>query len=277
MKNQDVIVLGSGCSILNLSQSEIDYINNCEVIVAINKFMAFYQKSKILPTHVYFVDAYDTSTVRFIQHIFDVCRHDKLENLNFILNQEVLNFPLTGQRFCATKLAFYIKKKYLELEQSLHDILFHEEKINSNLFLVPQNCSFEFISHEHWLDGNQWSDTLKKPLFHYRGSLSTVLNYISIKYPNYPIKLVGVDFNSPSYFFQEELEKLNFAWQDWTTEITQEKKTHFSAIPYEGTTIFDKFDFMLAKLKETGNELYSCNSQSLLVEKGLTKYKNVIS
>ena len=277
MKHQDVIVLGSGCSILNLSEPEIEYINNCDVIIAINKFMAFYRKSKILPTHVYFVDAYDTSTVCFIQYIFDVCRTNKLKHLNFILNRKVLEFPLTGQRFCATKLAFSIKKKYLEIEQSLHDILFHGEKINPNLFLVPQNCSFEFISHEYWLDGNQWSDTLKKPLFHYRGSLSTVLNYISIKYPQRPIKLVGVDFNSPSYFFQEELEKLNFDWQDWTTDITKEKKTHFSAVPYQGTTIFDKFDFILTKLKETGNELYSCNPQSLLVEKGLTKYKNVIS
>ena len=84
MKNQDVIVLGSGCSILDLSPPEIDYINNCEVIIAINKFMAFYQKSKILQTHVYFVDAYDKSTVRFLQYIFDVCRNNKLENLTFI-------------------------------------------------------------------------------------------------------------------------------------------------------------------------------------------------
>ena len=133
MKNQDVIVLGSGCSILDLSPPEIDYINNCEVIIAINKFMAFYQKSKILPTHVYFVDAYDKSTVRFLQYIFDVCRNNKLENLTFILNQKVMGFPLTGQRFCASNLAFYIKNKYLGIEKSIHSRLFNGEKTNSNL------------------------------------------------------------------------------------------------------------------------------------------------
>ncbi|EAZ92061.1 hypothetical protein [Crocosphaera chwakensis] len=277
MKSQDVIVLGSGCSILDLSEQEIEYINNCEVIIAINKFMAFYKKSKILPTHVYYVDAYSASTVYFLEYIFKICRQNNLSKINFILNNKILKFPLNSKRLCSKKLAFWIKKQYLSIEEEIHDKLFHGEPINPNLFLVPKDCSFEFISHQSWLEGGNWSNSLKESLFHYRGSLSTVLNYISIKYPQHPIKLVGVDFNSPGYFFQEELEKLNFTWQDWTTDITKEKKTHFSAISYKGTTIFDKFDFMLAKLQETGNEVYSCNPHSLLVEKGLTKYKNVIS
>ena len=74
-----------------------------------------------------------------------------------------------------------------------------------------------------------------------------------------------------------ELEKLNFAWQDWTTPITKKEKTHFSAIPYEGTTIFDKFDFIVENLKRSGNEIFSCNPNSLLVAKNLVKYNEIIS
>ncbi|GBF80944.1 hypothetical protein [Aphanothece sacrum] len=277
MSNKDVIILGSGLSILDLSSEEINYINQCEVIIAINKFMAFYQKSQILPNHIYFVDAYDLSNVNFLQHIFNVCRKNKLEGLTFIISKTILEHPMTGQRFCSKRIAFILKKKYLEIENEIHNKLFHGEKANTNLFLIPENCKFELISHQHWLEGNIWGDSLQKPLFHYRGSLSTVLNYVSIKYPQRTIKLIGVDFNSPRYFFQDELEKLNFVWKDWTTSITQEKKTHFSAIPYQGTTIFDKFDFMLKNLDGTGNIVYSCNRDSLLIEKGLVKYSAVIS
>ncbi|AFZ36136.1 hypothetical protein Sta7437_2605 [Stanieria cyanosphaera PCC 7437] len=262
MTKNDIIILGSGMSILDLSAAEIEYINQCSVRIAVNKFMAFYKKVNIMPTHVYYVDAYEKSVVLFLQHIFNVCRKDKLENLTFILGKH-----LNQKKVISNLLYFYLKKNYLKFK-----------KIdNVNLFLVPKNCFFEFISHQDWLHGNEWSHTLKQPLFHYRGSLSTVLNYVSIKYPNHPIKLVGVDFNSPDYFFQKELEKLNFAWQDWTTPIIQKEKNHFSAIPYEGTTIFDKFEFIIENLHKSGNEIFSCNPNGLLVSKNLVKYNKIIS
>ncbi|MBE9166961.1 hypothetical protein IQ238_05225 [Pleurocapsales cyanobacterium LEGE 06147] len=260
MEKNDIIILGSGMSILDLSEAEIQYINECPVRIAVNKFMAFYKKVNIMPTHVYYVDAYQTSVRLFLQYIFDVCRKDKIENLTFILGKH-----LNCKKLTSNQLYFYIKQKYFNLRKN----------DNSNFFLVPKNCSFEFISHQDWLEGNEWSNTLERPLFHYRGSLSTVLNYVSIKYPDRPIKLVGVDFNSPSYFFQDELEQLNFTWQDWTTPVTKQEKIHFSAIPYEGTTIFDKFDFIVENLKSSGNEIFSCSPNSLLVTKNLVKYGQV--
>ncbi|MGK7951182.1 MAG: hypothetical protein AB4368_20950 [Xenococcaceae cyanobacterium] len=264
MKKNDIIILGSGMSILDLSEAELQYINECPVRIAINKFMAFYKKANIMPTDIYFVDNYEASVNSFLQYIFDVCRQDKLKKLNFILGKHLTPKIL---RLSSDPFSFYVKKQCFSLLK----------KNNKNLFLVPKNSSFEFIFHQNWLEGNTWSDSLDRPLFHYRGSLSTVLNYVSIKYPNHRIKLVGVDFNSPSYFFQEELEKLNFAWQDWTTPITKKEKIHFSAIPYEGTTIFDKFDFIIENLKRSGNEIFSCNPNSLLVTKNLVKYNEIIS
>lgn len=262
MNNNEIIILGSGMSILELSEAEIEYINQCPVRIAVNKFMAFYKKVNIMPTHVYYVDSYQTSVILFLQHIFNVCRQDQLKNLTFILGQH-----LNHKRIISNPLYFYLRQQYLKIKK-INDI---------NFFLVPQNCYFEFISHQSTLEGNEWSNTLEQPLFHYRGSLSTVLNYVSIKYPHHPVKLIGVDFNSPGYFFQDELNNLNFDWQDWTTPITQEKKIHFSAIPYKGTTIFDKFDFMVEHLKRSGNEIFSCNSNSILVQKKLIEYAPVIS
>lgn len=258
IKQKEVIILGSGMSILNLSNKEKEYINNCEIIIAINKFMAFYKKAEILPTHVYFVDNYQSSTKLFLQHVFNVCRSDKLTNLNFIINKSFKD------KIISNDFVYKIKKKYWNFKYG---------KISEDwdLFLVPQNCNFQFIYHQPFLEGDNWAKTLDESLFHYRGSLSTVLNYISIEFPSRIIKMIGVDFNSPEYFFQKELENLKFDWKDWTTSIVNEKKIHFSAIEYEGTTIFDKFEFMIENLKKSNNSLYSCSPESLLVTKGFVK------
>jgi hypothetical protein len=262
---KDVIVLGSGMSILELSQQEINYINSCEVIIAVNKFMAFYQKSKIVPTHIYYVDAYQRSVQIFLQHIFNICRKNKLKGLTFILNKNI-------SRYSTSNVYLYLYLKYLNLKNVYRKIRYGS--INS--FLLPKNCYCDFITHQDWLKyDNTWATSLNEPLFHYRGSLSTVLNYISIKYPNRSIRLVGVDFNSPQYFFQQELEELELDWQDWTTPIVKEKGMHFSAVNYQGTTIFDKFGFILEQLSASGNSVYSCNSKSLLVEKGLVQYASL--
>jgi hypothetical protein len=256
---RDVIVLGSGMSILELSKKDIKYINNCEVVIAINKFMAFYKKSGIVPTHIYYVDNYQDSVKLFLQYIFNVCRKDNLKNLIFIVNKKM------SDSLTSNKYLFYSKKAYRKIK-------YGEKSKKIDLFLVPKNCKFNFITHQDWLNGDAWASSLDEPLFHYRGSLSTVLNYISIQYPNRHISLVGVDFNSSKYFFQNELEKLSFQWQDWTTPLTKEKSMHFSAIDYQGKTIFDKFEFMINQLNLSGNSMSCPNSKSLVVEKELVKY-----
>ena len=38
------VVLGCGKSILSLTQNEIDLVNHCKVVIAMNKYMAFYKK-----------------------------------------------------------------------------------------------------------------------------------------------------------------------------------------------------------------------------------------
>jgi hypothetical protein len=84
--------------------------------------------------------------------------------------------------------------------------------------------------------------------------------------------LVGVDLNSPRYFFQAELERLELEWQDWTTPIVARERRHFSAIDWKGTTIFDQFDVILRQLAKTNNALVNCNPSSMLVTKGFTPY-----
>ena len=48
-----VIVLGSGKSIMDLTQKEINYINNCKYVIAVNKFAAFYESENNPNTYIF--------------------------------------------------------------------------------------------------------------------------------------------------------------------------------------------------------------------------------
>ncbi len=120
-----VIILGSGTSILCLTDEEKAYINKCKTVIAVNKYMAFYKMIGILPTHVYFVDRHENS-LKFLQYIFHVCNDDNLKDLNFILHKRVKvrfyrNFIGKVARNAFLKLYYSVKvfssnnKVYLEL------------------------------------------------------------------------------------------------------------------------------------------------------------------
>ena len=257
----EVFVLGSGCSLGQLTQQEVDYITRAECVVALNKYMAFYKSLNILPTHVFFVDTHPGSA-RFLQHTFDVCVRDNLQGITYILHR---NWRWRLSRF---SLEQHLKKAMIRKLKREKDPL---------VFRVPRNSHFEFITRPLSTEGGMWASSLQQPLFHYRGTLTTALNYVSIKYPNRWVKLVGADLNSSQYFFQSELEKLDFQWQDWTTPIIQKEGLHFSAIEHKGTTMFDRFDYVVEQLGRTHNEIFNCNIESLLVTKGFTRYSPVIS
>lgn len=257
----DIFVLGSGESVSELSDAEIDHINRATCRLAMNKFMAFYKLARILPTHVFYVDYYNEGCGDFLQHIFDVCIQDKRADLVFVLNK------LVESQIVLSRTA--------RLLRSLRAVV--RRQSGERLYLAPRNCSYEFITHTDWLTGGQWATSLSEPLFHYRASLTSVLNYLSIRFPATTIKLVGVDLNSPRYFFHHQLRELPFYQEDWTGPITAEKGVHFTALEYQGTNMFDQFNYILESLRTTGNKLVNCNPRSLFVEKAILPYAPVIS
>ena len=258
-KPDEVFVLGTGQSIGLLSDEEREWINRSDFRLAINKFMAFYKLSGIVPTHAYFVDHIE-GAAPFLQYIFDRCMEDGLGGLTFILSRKYADRVITVP---SVLRAARLVLRALPVG-------------DKTLFRAPAGCRYEFVTREHYLAGCRWAASIKEPLFHFRGSLTSVLNYVAVKCPGRKIKLVGTDFNSPSYFFQEELDNLDLPWQDWTTPIVREKGLHISAIDHKGTTMFDKFDVLMGHLRASGNKLCCCNPDSLLVTKGLVEYAPVL-
>ncbi|MFV9550612.1 hypothetical protein [Algibacter sp. PT7-4] len=285
-----VLVLGSGKSILNLTQDEKQKLESCSVKLAVNKFSAFYDKSGITPTHIYFEDRHDISSVLMLKYIFKRFRKEK-KNPTFIVSEFYKNLLFKNSckfNFIKLKLKFKTYTNLFLVKLGRKTL----KPISVNLFnkyvyllakvfitkphvlynLVSKGSEIQFIDIIHCENKKkQWAKTLNDPLFHFKGSFSSVLNYISICFPNKTILLVGVDFNSSDYFFEEELNKLDFKTSDWTYDLRKKHNKHYSVIQTDGVKMDDAMPFMLEKLKETNNKIYSINENSYLVEKGFVK------
>lgn len=270
-----VIILGSGMSILDLTGEEVRFINRCKSVIAVNKFMAFYERTGIVPTHVYFVDT-SYSSYFFLNHIFDLCCRNNLSNVTFILSKRM-------QRRTYKKT---LKKLYLKLVVAVYDFLrfikrreidiLKELFEDRKLLFLRDNFKYLYIKHEDWLKGGEWAYSLHTKLFHYRGSLTTVLNLCAIMFPGNDIFLVGNDFNGTSYFYEDDLDKLDFKWKDWTYDKIKSEGKHFSFIDYKGTKMTDAFPYIIDCLEKTKNKLYCTNSNSLLVKEGFVDYSSLI-
>jgi hypothetical protein len=244
-------------------------------VIALNKFMAFYRQSGILPTHVFFLDFHDNS-LNILDYIFNQCIKDNLEHLTFIVHKKIkhLTFKNKTQWYL-----IWLRRNTTNFKK----IILGEQPNNSSsdflgkfkVYRIPKKADFLFTVYNNWLEGGEWSNDVSQSLYHYRGSLTSVLNYVAIIKPKCDIYLVGNDFNSKDYFFQNELKDLQVNTDDWTTPIINEHNRHFSAIEYEGKTIFDCLPFIKSQLQKSKCPLYCTNQDSLLVTKGDILYKKL--
>lgn len=289
-----VLVLGSGKSILDLSPEERKLLNSCDVKIAINKFAGFYEKAEIEPTDIYFVDNYDASSKMMLNYIFKLFCKKNLKSKTFIVSIDHKGFLFRNHSLHIVYKEFNYKKEYL-FRFFVKLGRFFLKKISVSQFnklhfwlsqslisypdysysVLPKKSKIYYIKIQNCIaKGNKWSKSLEEPLYHFKGSFSTVLNYISICYPNKIILLAGVDFNSSDYFFEEDLEKLDFDTKDWTYDIKKSHNKHFSIIETEGLKMDDELPFMLSELEKSNNKVYSLNKYSYLVEQ---KYIDYIS
>jgi hypothetical protein len=136
----------------------------------------------------------------------------------------------------------------------------------------PPGCRYEFVTRHDWLEGGRWATRIDEPLYSLRTAFTSALNYLAIRYPGSTIRLVGTDFNTPGYFFEEEMRRLRLPWDDWTAAMQSEHGTHSSAVTYGGSTVFDGFPYMREQLDQAGIQLTCNNPTSETVLRGLASY-----
>lgn len=254
-----VVVLGSGISILELSDKEKEVINNLAIKVALNKYTAFYEMSGITPSHVFFMDYHSIISKQYLQYIINIVNNKNLP-ITFVLNNKI------KQRIYYHKgLAYYLQHlnplNYVHFKKP---ILFSKKKLKTVFVDI----------HDH-LKGGLWATEINQSLFHFRSSLTSALNFIGIVYPNSDIYLVGVDLDQPYYFFEKELYKLPFKKTDRTTKVGHKMNKHFTITNIQGTNMLDSWDYITTELKSQGCNLYSVKQDSLLVRENYVSFKSL--
>ncbi len=256
-----IYLLGSGYSINQLSPVERSVINAAQVRLALNKFTAFHEQSGIRPNYTYFIDYHNKHAKEFIQRTINTIKLTGLEKgMTLVLHKNV-----SGRLYRTKNLAYHL--------QALNP--FNYIHFKRPRFILDYEVKVDFVKIGDFMKLSPWADSFDDELFHYRSSLTSALNYITLKFDPCKIVLVGVDLNKSAYFYQEEIEATQV--HDNNKFRAEEKKAgkHFTALDYKGTSMIDNFHLVTASLIDRGFTLVSSNPNSLFAEQGICPYEAI--
>jgi len=275
---QQVLIIGSGYSVGEIDNEEKNILKKIKNKISLNKTEAFSEVSGMECNELFFLDAHSNESLFFTRKIISNKKYLKRLVLNPFWKDKIeKNF----WRYLRLSLIFYFKSVLRDFKRI--DVKNIRKWLILTSLRSPILCNVGqtliFCENTQWnMRNNQWAEDFSKLLYHYRGSFSSLLNYISIQYKNSDVYLAGVDFNKGEYFFNDQYQtitKYKFLREDWTSEIVKNNDKHFSFIEYNGSTMEDELTFMLKKTKEKNISIYSLNEKSLLVSLGYVSYKSI--
>jgi hypothetical protein len=253
----EVFLLGCSRSMLELTAEEVGYINRARCVLALNKFVLYHDVVGIVPTHVWFTEVHHPGP-EILRHILRYCRRVGLDRITFVV--------LPRGTFQPRPIAYW-KDVLIRKARGLH---------TWQIYRIPRRSGVEFVTLNHYLEGGDWAVSLDQPLFHLRTSFTCALNYLAIQYPGTTIKLVGTDFNTHGYFFDEQISRHKIDFSDWTTPIQDEHKRHFAAVEHGGSTVFDAFPVIKENVHANNCRLVCNNPGSEVVRRGLASFEPII-
>ncbi len=257
-KKNECFIIGSGRSLLNLTSEEKQYLNAHPNVLALNKYLLFYETIGILPKALFIADGhYPTPMI-----VFKIMR--KAQTL-------------------AQKPTYYLDEFYRKLFvipplESVWARKQRDKMFTGHEYVAPLGIDYPnvaFFKHR-WAEysGFSWAKTLKEPLYWFHTSLLTAINLAFIIYPGCDIKLLGVDLQGAEAFYHEEIMKhpdlLDHHYQRSIKELGQHP-TAVAQTP-DGRTMFDALEMIVLELEKHGVKLLSCNPNSLLVTKNICQH-----
>jgi hypothetical protein len=215
---------------LELSPAEKQHLGNATT-VAMNKYMLFWEKLGIWPSHYFLSDDHAPTE--------EVLR----ESLKIIFN--------SGRPWPR----LLINRTYRAL--------------------VPLQM------HAHYFeralarkDAAGWATSLEEPMYFFRGSLTVLLNYLTVQKAASRVCLLGVDLSRPGHFFSEELTR------DYPHLVDRRAinlPAHFTALPRESwPPIQKRLPYAVAQARKHGVEVVSGAKDSLLVTQGICDYQPIL-
>lgn len=248
-----VYILGCGPSINNITDEEWKYLENKETI----SFSNFPYKKIRSKYHIATENFYDDKKVLRM-----ISKNKFMDTIIYTHEDETYNI--------AQILGFNVNKIFVRKGRN---------NFNGKAWLHKTQVPGKLLDN--------FGKTKNDPLFTYRGQLSTTLNFAYTLNPD-EIRLIGVDLNSQSHFFDtdESLQSLVRYQQSVESKKTKEKDwnkdtIHSTACPIETpigllVSITEIIKQLKNEFNEIGKEIYVCNKNSKLYIDSILKYKGVM-
>jgi hypothetical protein len=245
-KQKQSFILGSGRSLLNLNENEVAHINNSDTSISFNKYLLFYEKIGIVPKYHIQFDAHDDPAIIVFLKTIDKIKNDpKLQNITLVLGKVLGNHA-------------------------------KEQNLNNPIIISGLHPKVG----DGWnpnLEEIGWSEQTDKNLFHFKGTLTSVINFSHALRSQNIIKLVGVDMNTNHYFFQGEYEKQK-PLHDWTYELMKKSGKHSNILIEVGGYKQDYcIPWMKKQIQKTGADIFICNKNAHYAKGGLMKYSEILT
>lgn len=258
-------VLGSGSSILELTPGQCDFLSQAPHVIAMNKFILYWEKVSIAPSHYFLADIHFPSYLvlqRTLEKIESMPREPVLW-----LERRYRPFLLADVSKAKRQSA---RAQLAEWQESCPDRSLKLHNLTSRKLLFFRRR--DHFSKPRWYN---WAVSIHQPLYFWRSSLTILLNLLYLLRPHSPIVLVGVDLNRSESFFQEEFEQ-DTLLHDHTLGRGYEASLHPTAARLgQNEGIQSRWPFISRMCARHGITIYNSNRESLLVKEGYLEYRNV--
>ncbi len=246
---------------LRLSEKERAFLDT-QTTVGMNKYLLFWDILGVYPTHYFLADIHYPALRVYEESVERV--EEAGRPVHFLLDQTYRRRYGGGAFKWLWNLPFRLDV------YRRHGFWYHPE-------VTPPAATY-FKRCHRWKAPEEWGRSLDDLMFFWRGSLSCLINLLTVIGLGRRIKLLGVDLNTAGSFFDDALKTRPYLLDNYMQMQQQaEKRQHFTAMRYQGMPgIQAKWPFIQENVHAMGCEIHCCNPDSLLVEEGLCPYAPVI-
>ncbi len=141
-------------------------------------------------------------------------------------------------------------------------------------FYAPSNIQKIYFNFNKSNNLN-WAKNKNEILFGFHGSITSLLNIISILNKFKYIILVGVDFNQSGYFFSDKKKNYYKYIDPKLDRLEKKKKQHSNLIKVNEKNVLSFWPLINKNLRRKKIKLYCASKNSELVKKGYVKYLSI--
>lgn len=118
-----------------------------------------------------------------------------------------------------------------------------------------------------------WAHSADEPMYFHRGSLTCLLNLITVHRLAPKVTLLGVDLDQGQSFFQGAYDK-DVSLHDHWESMRKSTGVHPTALPHENyPPIQERLPWVFERMKEAGVEVFVYNPNSLLSKLGICQVR----